>query len=640
LKLKGGNGMKMRNTKQRFLSRVGCFLILLLFLLGASVTATTLTVAIPIGSKTEWSAVVEKYAKAHPTVDVQLLEFSPSKLRNRIVLDCKATAGQFDLVVIHRKWVSDLAYCLQDLSGSVGKFEIAGSVPVLCDGKVLGGEWPNKSDCVVCVSKQSKNLDHAVALLLAATQGSVSFLTQNTMLLPGVAEVISQRVPCIIDLIRHYDIVGLQEAFKETSQDRIVRDWHTKHLLKTYRVNLHKVILKQKVEVHKTNLSHGQTIIDARPNDRQAQIVFDKHFVMGPDQSDWDQDSGLLILSKRPIITASAFCFKNYGGWDGYANKGVVYARIQVGSSPEEYIHVFNTHLQAHNTSTDKKIRVKQIEELQVFIRKAIGIGQDPEKPDKHPIIVLGDFNIIAADSEYQMLRNNLLTLGGSDWLLDAWTTMKPDSQPDYTWIGISDKPTRDECSPYGTLGNTLADEKAKRQRIDYIFYYGGTAEVSLKPKSMSLVPSGAPKTRILYCFDEGYWGKECEKIYTKGGDLEGRALWAKHYYFQMDYRESFGGTTIPQWLREEFDRRARTWELTGSSSPCRLSENATIRQMDGEDGGRRRTYWLIYDGIKKVYILRKRNNIIIVSKCLFSSHTISDHLGLEMRCAYGFHKQ
>ncbi len=496
-KLRGKKGMKTRNTKQRFLSRVGCFLILLLFLLGASVTATTLRVAIPMGSKTEWSAVVEKYAKAHPIVDVQLLEFSPSELRNRIMIDCAAAAGQFDLVVIHRKWVSDLAHCLQDLSGSGGKLEIARSVPVLCDRKVLGGEWPNKSDWVVCVSKQSKNLDRAVALLLAATQGttlSVRFLTQNVQLLPNFSPAIDERVPCIIDLISGYHIIGLQEVFDANSQDRIIKTWYNK-IAKTPKCISLKIGI---LEREKKDLAQLKAI-DARPNKEKAQIVYDEYFVMGPDHKEKPQflNGGLTILSTYPIIAASGFVYSKSRLPDLLTNKGALYARINLAPASKRedcYIHVFVTHAQAtrkYDPAGCAQARKEQFEELRKFIQKATA-GKDG-KYDGYPIVLMGDFNVIAdkaANSEYRDMLDELRGLS------DVWDKLNP-QLPGHTWIGTDQKTKAP--SPWGNLGNTLAMEPGMPQRIDYFFYYYGNRLI-LDPKSIELVPS---KQGTLYCFDK-----------------------------------------------------------------------------------------------------------------------------------------
>ena len=492
--------MKTRNTRQKFLSRVGGFLLLLLFLLGVSVTATTLTVAIPMGSQTEWSAVVEKYVEAHPTVDVQLLWFPPVDLREHIEADYGHARDRFDLIMIYREWLNDLAYPLQDLSGSGGKLEIAGGVPVLYNGKILGGEWPNKSDWVVCVSKQSKNLDHAVALFLDATQGttlSLRFLTQNVQLLPGFSLAIDERVPCIIDLISGYHIIGLQEVFDGDSQNRIIKAWYNK-LVKTPKwISLKKAILEQKKDL--TQLK-ARGVIDARPNEKKAQIVYDEYFVMGPDQKENPlfQDGGLIILSTYPIIAASGFVYTESRGADSLANKGALYARINLAPASKRedcYIHVFVTHAQAtrkNNPAGCAQVRKAQFKELKKFIEKATA-GKDG-KYDGYPIVLMGDFNVIADKAQNSEYNDMLKTLDLN--LKDVWDKIEP-KLPGHTWIG-NDQKTKAN-SPWGNLGNTLAMNPGMPQRIDYFFYYYGNRLI-LDPKSIELVPS---KQGTLYCFDK-----------------------------------------------------------------------------------------------------------------------------------------
>jgi len=504
-KLKGGNGMKTRNTRQRFLSRVGGFLLLLLFLLGVSVTATTLTVAIPMGSQIEWSAVVERYVEAHPTVDVQLLWFPPGDLIMHIEADYGRARDRFDLVMIHREWLNHLAYPLQDLSGSGGKLEIAGGVPVLCDGKVLGGEWPSNSDWVVCVSKQTKNLDHAVRLFLTATQGttlSLRFLTQNVQLLPqdvpylpSLSLAIDERVPCIINLISGYHIIGLQEVFDADSQDRIIKAWYNKLVKTTKWISLKKAILEQKKDLAQLK---ARGVIDARPNKEEAQIVYDEYFVMGPDQKDDpSQDGGLAILSTYPIIAASGFVYTKSLGLDSLANKGALYARINLAPASKRedcYIHVFVTHAQAtrkNDPAGCAQVRKAQFKELRQFIQNAT--ADKDGGYDGYPIVLMGDFNVIAdkaANSEYRAM------LGELRGLSDVWDKLNP-QLPGHTLIGTNQK-TRFP-SPWGNLGNTLAMEPDMPQRIDYFFYYYGN-RLMLDPKSIELVPS---KQGTLYCFDK-----------------------------------------------------------------------------------------------------------------------------------------
>lgn len=471
----------------------------------------------------------------------------------------------------------------------------------------------------------AKSIEAAAAVVPGANQVKFKVFSQNTMLLPGAAVALSQRVPCINNLVKEYNIIGLQEVFQEESQNKIVRYWHAQHGLKTDSVKLDKTILAQKVKVEDTdNPPHGPKIIDARPNDREVQIVVDKHFVMGPDQKDWDQDGGLLILSKYPILAASGFNFKNYGGWDGFANKGVIYARVQVGSKPEEYIHVFNTHLQAHTEPDDVAIRKKQLLEIQEFIRKAVGVGKKPDKPDGYPIIIMGDFNIIAGDPEYETMEKNLLIYQKDPFLVDAWPIDNAKKQPDYTWIGEDDKPSKEENSPFGTLGNTLADETEKRQRIDYIFYNEGTKKYLLKPVSMSLVPS---KTDTLYCFDEDYFHEKdtCNEIYYEGKGLDFNSPWRRIYYHNIYYSGDLGNT-ISDELKTEFER----WAEQARVRNYELSNDAVIRNVKSKD------YWLVIDG-KKIYVLRKQSGRLYFHQCGLGSYTVSDHLGLEMESVVTF---
>jgi endonuclease/exonuclease/phosphatase family metal-dependent hydrolase len=101
---------------------------------------------------------------------------------------------------------------------------------------------------------------------------------------------------------------------------------------------------------------------------------------------------GLMILSKYPIETTRELVFDKGVASDGFVTKGVLYAKVKIGSS---YVHVFNTHMQASYGYEFKEndpyalIRQKQIKEVSSFIAK---IALD----DDHPIIAMGDFNVNA----------------------------------------------------------------------------------------------------------------------------------------------------------------------------------------------------------------------------------------------------
>lgn len=55
-------------------------------------------------------------------------------------------------------------------------------------------------------------------------------------------------------------------------------------------------------------------------------------------------DSGLLILSKLPIVDSDEHYFSRYFDVDAMSAKGVVFAKIEV---EDNYLYLFNTHTQA-----------------------------------------------------------------------------------------------------------------------------------------------------------------------------------------------------------------------------------------------------------------------------------------------------
>jgi endonuclease/exonuclease/phosphatase family metal-dependent hydrolase len=389
--------------------------------------------------------------------------------------------------------------------------------------------------------------------LKSVKEGVLKILDQNTMLIPfwPVAPAYLQRTFCIIELIsKGYDILGLQEVFAGSSQDRIVSAWHDMIYRDMedgqvtgwqydYYNEWYDYIqssggkmwqsLDNALDVE--NLAEeenfwGVRVIDCKPNDKDAKIVCSPYYVMGPD-SGWlplQQDGGLVILSRYPITACSAFTFKTSSGTDRLAGKGVLYARIQIGPQEGDYIHVFNTHLQSHDYPETRR---EHIEELLNFVSMIIG----SEEGGRRPVIIMGDFNIASDVPEDWMEISNIIsppdeysaeddpemmTLPSEEYgefcdrikdfeendpegklyLDDLWLKLRPDD-PGFTWIG-GDWTTGDKNS-YGSLGNRIAIEKGGPQRIDYIFYFGGFGSVNIEPKTIDLVPD---EPEVLYCYD------------------------------------------------------------------------------------------------------------------------------------------
>ena len=123
-------------------------------------------------------------------------------------------------------------------------------------------------------------------------------------------------------------------------------------------------------------------------------------------------DSGLLIISRYPIVDNDFYEYYINISGDSPTEKGVLYAKIEV--KKDVYLFLFNTHLQStyyedtpENMDSTVQVRTKQTEELINFIyNKLLTIPKNEIKNGK--IILLGDFNIDAHDNIYAQDRYKL----------------------------------------------------------------------------------------------------------------------------------------------------------------------------------------------------------------------------------------
>ncbi|MEA1978335.1 MAG: endonuclease/exonuclease/phosphatase family protein [Chloroflexota bacterium] len=505
---------------------------------------------------------------------------------------------------------------------------------------------------------------------MGAVKGQLGFLTQNTQLVPRMMKLIGQsqcprqRISGIIYLLverRVYDIVGLQEVWDGYGQDTIVKAWLYELGLKTPILKLQvkkevpiKDILSHKKEVTTKTFKNDRNeeigrIIDARPNSLKAQIVYDRHFVMGPDTDkapldihiidillssvfknlpEWVkkhidiealkkkigieiQDGGLLILTMGgcPIIAASGFVYCCSTYLDALSNKGALYARIEVG---DDYIHVFNTHLQAHGFPD---VRKHQLEELKTFIENAT--SDKKGQYDGHPVVLLGDFNIVGGSSEYNTtLRQFLKSLN----LVDAWYMMNPKS-PGYTWSGKGQN--KDPNGPWWILGNVLAGESGGQQRLDYFFYKEGSSKVIPNPKSVSLLPPG-PQTLYYFVPEwEKWWKSEKVSNLRKApilkGEIKPNGIYGLHITGNKLMQQSPDQWDGTQWVGNAGDRIARVGKYT-IYVPGPIPSAIVIAKIKR---------------IHKTYASAELLEVkpLPISSIPFFSHTVSDHLGVEMTC-------
>mmetsp|Transcript_126664 Transcript_126664/g.404816 ORF Transcript_126664/g.404816 Transcript_126664/m.404816 type:complete len:549 (+) Transcript_126664:54-1700(+) len=98
-------------------------------------------------------------------------------------------------------------------------------------------------------------------------------------------------------------------------------------------------------------------------------------------------DSGLLIFTRLPVAARGALEFSACAGWDAWASKGAIWARVRL--APGKFLDVFNCHLQATHTTdcNSEVVRREQLVSLRTFIREHAG-GQ--------PCVLTGDFNVDA----------------------------------------------------------------------------------------------------------------------------------------------------------------------------------------------------------------------------------------------------
>lgn len=106
--------------------------------------------------------------------------------------------------------------------------------------------------------------------------------------------------------------------------------------------------------------------------------------ILGNDEG-VEQDGGVIIVSRYPIVKQAQIEFNDCSGSDCLAEKGVVYVKInkKVGTQ-NNYFHVFGTHLQ---TGADPGVQNKQLDQMRQFINSR-------KISKSEGVMLAGDFNI------------------------------------------------------------------------------------------------------------------------------------------------------------------------------------------------------------------------------------------------------
>lgn len=195
-------------------------------------------------------------------------------------------------------------------------------------------------------------------------------------------------------------------------------------------------------------------------------------------------DGGLLILSRHPILESDFCGFGNGLFPDVFSLKGVLYAKVQVGTRD---IHIFTLHAQATYPGNDpettklyRRARKEQLDHSIKFIKKKTEGNEDP-------FVLMGDFNINAKSDEYFDLISRIDELDMSDLL-----RVRYDESPSTYGIKLTNgEPEETVLSHRNECLNDTA--------IDYIFL-SNRGNVSPIMEFTNICPfytTGQPFTRI-----------------------------------------------------------------------------------------------------------------------------------------------
>lgn len=266
----------------------------------------------------------------------------------------------------------------------------------------------------------------------ASPSSSLRVISYNVQFLPGMASAMNERkephyrAQRIAEEMAGFDIVGLQEVFHDRFRAIIIDG-----LRETW--------------------GHANVVVSPKP---------EKRF-----------NGGCLIATRLPIIESDAMIFEHYSTpeeygvrADGYAAKGVIYARIaRSEDSLRDAVDVFVTHLEARADH----LRPLQYKEMAAFVAKKA-------HPDD-PVLLLGDFNTNGVPderaqdgSQYNLLMQALRDALPEMRLADVWPELEGDA--------------------YG--GTSKQDSTERGKRIDYILLANPTSGPrSLAPQEIWINP-------------------------------------------------------------------------------------------------------------------------------------------------------
>ncbi|PZQ65700.1 MAG: metal-dependent hydrolase [Phenylobacterium zucineum] len=148
---------------------------------------------------------------------------------------------------------------------------------------------------------------------------------------------------------------------------------------------------------------------------------------------------GLAIASRYPIEAQAEqpFAARSCAGFDCFANKGAVFARVRVPGAPEA-VDLFGTHLNSRKASRAPARRTLPIYRAQA---SELGAFIDLVHTADYPAILGGDFNMRNSEVRFDFLESRLpLTLTQRHCLNpEAGCEVKISSDGDEPWMDTQD---------------------------------------------------------------------------------------------------------------------------------------------------------------------------------------------------------
>ncbi|KAJ3152949.1 Sphingomyelin phosphodiesterase 2, neutral membrane (Neutral sphingomyelinase) [Geranomyces michiganensis] len=209
------------------------------------------------------------------------------------------------------------------------------------------------------------------------------------------------------------------------------------------------------------------------------------YWAHGPERNWWRGkfvDSGLLVMSRYPIIKSDTIEYVVGTGPDSWAAKGILYTKIAVADAvtgKTSYIHLFLSHLQAtyiKNEDGDDlyseaaTIRLQQFNLFRSFIARTLDANSYNSTMDA--VLMAGDFNVPGApfgwepetdSGEYLRMLKTLRQDNGTvvDVLREAEGQQTPTWHP---WASV--------------IGDEGDDREIPGKRLDYILQWYKNTEL------------------------------------------------------------------------------------------------------------------------------------------------------------------